>query len=85
MQKKYSSDKTVHLTRKDLNTPVSLINWIKDTFPEVKDLSYDNVVSALDGIFHDKNFSSLSDEKRSEFIELINKLKDTLSINKKLS
>jgi hypothetical protein len=85
MQKKYSSDDdTVHLTRGDLNSPVSIMNWIRETFPGVTNLSYQDVVSALDGIFRDKNFISLPDEKRHHFKELINKLRNTIEDNKKL-
>lgn len=86
MQKKYSSDNTVHLTKKDLNTPDSMVEWLENNFSEIraKDIEPNHLSSALDGILHDKNFISLSNEKKKEFMEIFNKLKNTLSNIKKL-
>ena len=86
MQKKYSSDKTVHLTKKDLNTPNSMVEWLKNNFSEIetKNIEPNHLSSALDGILHDKNFVSLSNEKKKDFMSIFNVLKISLSNMKKL-
>ena len=86
MQKKYSSDKTVHLTKEDLNTPVSMVRWLKKNFSEIKteDIEPKDLSSALEGILHDKNFILLSNQKKNEFLPILNTLKITLDKLKKL-
>ena len=56
MQKKYSSDnKTVHLTKGDLNSPVSMSHWIEKNFSgeiksdEVKPEDLASVLEVLQG------------------------------------
>jgi hypothetical protein len=89
MQKKYSSDnKTVHLTKGDLNTPISMSLWIEKNFSgeiKVDDIDPKNLENALDGILHDQNFTMLSDEKKGEFIKIFNDLKEKLKFVKKLN
>ncbi len=86
MQKKYSSDNTVYLTKEDLNTPVSMVSWLKENFSEIKteNIEPKDLSSALEGILRDRNFTQLSNKKQNEFIGLLNTLKTTLKTLKKL-
>ena len=86
MQKKYSSDNTVYLTKEDLNTPVSMVSWLKKNFSEIKteNIEPKDLSSALEGILRDENFTKLSNKKQKEFIGIFNTLKTTLDNLKKL-
>lgn len=88
MQKKYSSDKeTIRLTESDLNSPVSIAAWIEDNFEgiKIKNIDPKNLIFAIEGILHDENFISLSNEKKKHFIDLFNKLKEKLKGIKELT
>ena len=76
----------IHLTIRDLNTEVSIAEWVKHNFPEINisEIEPSDLASALEGILHDKNFVTLSDEKKNRFIPLLNNLKDKLNKVKKL-
>jgi len=77
----------VHIKKEDLNTEVSISNWIKNTFKgevEIENIDPKDVSAALDGILRDKNFLSLSEEKKRDFIPILNNLKDKLMKVKKL-
>jgi hypothetical protein len=81
------NNNTVHITKEDLNTEVSISNWIKNTFKgevEIENIDPKDVSAALDGILRDKNFLSLSEEKKRDFIPILNNLKDKLMKVKKL-
>lgn len=81
------NNNTVHITKEDLNTEVSISNWIKNTFKgevEIKNIDPKDISAALDGILRDKNFLSLSEEKKRDFIPILNNLKDKLMKVKKL-
>jgi hypothetical protein len=81
------NNNTVHITKEDLNTEVSISNWIKNTFKgevEIENIDPKDISAALDGILRDKNFLSLSEEKKRDFIPILNNLKDKLMKVKKL-
>ena len=95
MQKKYSSDKeTIRLTESDLNSSVSIVGWIEANFKEdlrkegIKNINPKDLISAIDGILGDENFTSLSDEKdgkKRRFIGLFNEIKEKLDGIKELT
>lgn len=79
MQKKYSSDNTVHLTKGDLNSIESLKDWLEKNFgQDIKNIETPNLISALEGILTDKNFIELNEDKKHDFITDLNKIKEQL-------
>ena len=87
MQKKYSSDSEndgdrVLLTTEDLNSIVSIKQWIEDKLGLEQDFDKETIISAIEGIVNDSKFIKNTDKNRTIIIHNINNLVDSMKNSK---
>lgn len=87
MQKKYSSDSEndgdrVLLTTEDLNSIVSIKQWIEDKLGLKQDFDKETIISAIEGIVNDSKFIGNIEKDRSIIIDNINNLVESIKISK---